>query len=411
MRSLSSTDKLERTYWRVTFVNMNPFLIKFKQLSKNFLLAFVSFLVGLLLVLVISEIAFFVTHEGEWYKDIGLHVKIKEWKNISKDQELISQYDNAALREVVDDTSALQEYINPINFQKKSGVYRILCIGGSTTRGVGTETDQSYPAFLQKIFDDKYPERVEVFNLGLHGATTEDFIERFYKASTYAQFGWKDLNPDLVILAPVWNDLYGAIYFSDKDLLIAKLSWKDFLEHIKNNISSRCALGYYIYKSSIVVYEKKKKYEHDNQIQDVDMFLSELKPAKEIMQKNISKIIELWKKKNAEVYLMVFPGLVKESWTDDFLMNNLQENYSKEDFFSIRFGPFVQAADRKVILAVAKRYKIKCFDLSSLGDNFSEPVRMRLFSDAIHMGPMLNHEIANSLFKNISSNINLNSDM
>jgi lysophospholipase L1-like esterase len=57
--------------------------------------------------------------------------------------------------------------------QKPAGVFRIFCLGGSTTLGAGADSDRySYPALLGAIFrkTDKNPhERVEVVNAGVFG--------------------------------------------------------------------------------------------------------------------------------------------------------------------------------------------------------------------------------------------------
>jgi hypothetical protein len=52
---------------------------------------------------------------------------------------------------------------------KPDSVYRIVCMGGSTTYGFGvTSPDSSYPSLLQKVLERKYPDKkIEVINAGV----------------------------------------------------------------------------------------------------------------------------------------------------------------------------------------------------------------------------------------------------
>jgi lysophospholipase L1-like esterase len=64
--------------------------------------------------------------------------------------------------------------------QKPAGVFRILCLGGSTTYGSNVVADRSYPAVLQQLLEgaehDTPPLRYEVLNCGVPGYTTAESL-------------------------------------------------------------------------------------------------------------------------------------------------------------------------------------------------------------------------------------------
>jgi lysophospholipase L1-like esterase len=63
-----------------------------------------------------------------------------------------------------------------------SNTYRILCIGDSTTFGIGaSDIDKfSYPSQLQNILNEKFPDKsFEVRNLGMPGINSSQVVNRF----------------------------------------------------------------------------------------------------------------------------------------------------------------------------------------------------------------------------------------
>ena len=106
---------------------------------------------------------------------------------------------------------------------------RILCIGESTTYGEGLPIEETYPFMLNKFFPG-----AEIYNLGRCGQyLTECFINFFHSANTHKryfrlddkgyfkklkhyirhseEYGWKDLEPDIVVIAMEWNDLVNLL--------------------------------------------------------------------------------------------------------------------------------------------------------------------------------------------------------
>ena len=61
---------------------------------------------------------------------------------------------------------------------KPDGVYRIFVVGGSTTFGTGVYDDQTFPSYLQKLFDQSnFDFNIEVINAGI-GTTRGNWCGR-----------------------------------------------------------------------------------------------------------------------------------------------------------------------------------------------------------------------------------------
>jgi lysophospholipase L1-like esterase len=82
---------------------------------------------------------------------------------------------------------------------KPSNVFRILCIGGSTT-AEGSTDDQTYPAHLQEALRKRFPGKaIEVINCGVQGLRTRGQLVHLPR--------FLELQPDLVIGYLGVNDL------------------------------------------------------------------------------------------------------------------------------------------------------------------------------------------------------------
>jgi lysophospholipase L1-like esterase len=93
---------------------------------------------------------------------------------------------------------------NPIRIAKvkATGAFRLVCLGGSSVRGVGLPGEERFPAQLQGKLRDAYPDRsIEVINLGGSGLTSTQMI--------WAAESAAELRPDLVIIYSGHNDWTG----------------------------------------------------------------------------------------------------------------------------------------------------------------------------------------------------------
>ena len=83
---------------------------------------------------------------------------------------------------------------------KKSNVYRIFMVGGSTMLSAGTINDVTVPSILQKIFTSTNLEtEIQVLNVGMSGSNTTNEKDLIKSLVRY--------DPDLIIMYDGWNDL------------------------------------------------------------------------------------------------------------------------------------------------------------------------------------------------------------
>ena len=102
------------------------------------------------------------------------------------------------------------EYV--FDSQKDTSTYRVLCIGGSTTRNIRLDTLDRYPSQLHQILKQRIPnKKVEVLNAGMDWYTTKHSIINY---STYC----REFDPDVVVIMHAINDLYRS--FSPKALAV-----------------------------------------------------------------------------------------------------------------------------------------------------------------------------------------------
>ncbi len=87
----------------------------------------------------------------------------------------------------------------PFAQHKPPGVFRIACLGDSSTFGMNVEEVDNYPSLLRKKLEALYPGRFEVINLGIPGFTSRQGLE-LLRQEVVA------LEPDLVTFAFGTND-------------------------------------------------------------------------------------------------------------------------------------------------------------------------------------------------------------
>ena len=77
--------------------------------------------------------------------------------------------------------------------KKQPDLFRIVCLGSSSTEGVGAPGKYSYPAQLERILDQSSLQKVEVINGGISGAP-------FFLLLTHLKEVFMPMDPDLVII-------------------------------------------------------------------------------------------------------------------------------------------------------------------------------------------------------------------
>ncbi len=103
-------------------------------------------------------------------------------------------------------TSQFQPPTTPTFFQvpKPKGVYRIFCLGESTTSGYPFYFNGAFPAYLQTRLDLLFPHRkIEVINLGIVATNSYTALDITRELAQY--------QPNLIIYYGGHNEFYGAL--------------------------------------------------------------------------------------------------------------------------------------------------------------------------------------------------------
>ena len=269
-------------------------------------------------------------------KGITLAIRTKEMAGVEDLCVLVRSTLPEAQRD-----SANRLYRQPINFEKGKRL-RIICIGESTTYGVGASPAATWPFMLQLAFDVAYPNQFEVVNLGREGQFIEEYNINLVRSSFIhldyfregdkdyqfilsqylnhsAGFGWKDLKPDIALIVPVWNDMTNILLQKVKERLHTQYK-KSFFYRF-TDLMNRCpvsnglALGYYIKKMALI---RMENYLTSKRIGSVDLSSSMVdieKTYKNDLVEFISRFREYLPQ--AKIYLVSLPGLfVKQSYTE-----------------------------------------------------------------------------------------------
>lgn len=100
---------------------------------------------------------------------------------------------------------------------KRPGVFRIICLGDSSTFGMNVAAEDAYPQVLGRLLDATHPGRFEVLNLGTVGYSSRQGIELLRREAQHYQ-------PDLTVFAFGSNDRGWRRPLSDDALIRASQS-------------------------------------------------------------------------------------------------------------------------------------------------------------------------------------------
>jgi len=213
-----------------------------------------------ILSLIVSEIAFYAQNKYWYFKPVLSASPVKEHNDFSL-------------------------YREPFSISRQNNRIRIVAIGGSTTYGLGVDSSATWPKRLSAQLNKRFPNQYEVINLGRLGGHLEEFLQNYAqsstvyiprdkwiagerpKASSFAKWGWKDLNPDIILLAPVVNDTAPDYLYLAEPNIIAR-SARRLLDAEPNSFFfNKLALGFYIKKSLVVLELRNRKPVINDEVQ------------------------------------------------------------------------------------------------------------------------------------------------
>ena len=264
---------------------------------------------------------------------------------------------------------------------KPQNLYRINCIGGSTTQTCLSSGNKnySYPMELEKILKSKFSRDIEVNNCGVGGYNSADLLVRFVLQTI-------DTKPDLVVINHARNDIESYLKpnfssdYSHSRKNIGEAYWKfligskipdvpvKFINFLKNKwFPSRDVRN--------TVLETVSRGNIDPKI---DFF-----PGLKIYERNLQNIINLCLNNNIDVVLCTYP----------FYLHSKIKN----DSIYILYEKIV-IEENKIMKKLAEKNNLKLVDSYSL-----IPKEDSNFVDSVHFTP----KGMNLLAKSISEKINI----
>lgn len=296
------------------------------------------------------------------------------------------------------DEDRFARYREAFPLEKRPDTVRILAVGGSTTFGFGLPAKAAWPARLAACLEDEAPGRYEVLNLGRLGGHLEEFIENFQASltdfiprehwlkagpqrlaqATRADWGWKDLAPELVLLAPVVNDTApDYVSFAAPGPLGRRAA------------SLSEALGRSPLDGSLALVHYLRLALHGLAARDAGTTASEaqrLAVIRERYARNLKRFIGLWRGR-AEVRLLGLPLLFSPGDGPD-------EAARAARFWGMPEGPVAEQAaylpaleqlEREVRAETARKLGIAHLELGETIKARPFNDRLRLYLDAIHL--------------------------
>lgn len=295
---------------------------------------------------------------------------------------------------------------------QKSGQFRILALGGSTTYG-HADFYRTWPYILEQKLNSYYPGQFEIINLGIPGCSTEQLLY-FSSKSPSTHDGFLDLNPDMVIIMPVWNDFLNDFSKHHTNMNTINQRFRE------NWFVRKTALGYYVYR---LIYahlieglfaniteefpENQKFDENSDEYAGrwLNFFASDLNRTIPGFAFGIrlEKIIELYRDSGVSVMLATSPCI----WPADVefkearqVMEKYQVEEAKTPENMIKAWLFMEEWDRQVITKVAGKTNQECEDFTEYFRNRYPTMlsRVEFFQDGTHFNLNGNTLLADYLF-------------
>jgi len=140
-------------------------------------------------------VAQFAFHPVPERSEVGVFVRPSMWKNIWQRFRPGVKQDDAYTIEINSHGFRDREIVVP----KPAGLFRIVCIGGSTT-AEGPTNELTYPKLLEQLLRERYGEsRIEVINAGVFASRSGNELERMPDCLA--------MQPDLILHYNAVNDI------------------------------------------------------------------------------------------------------------------------------------------------------------------------------------------------------------
>ena len=279
---------------------------------------------------------------------------------------------------------------------------RIITFGGSTTMGLESPDDKTYPAQLELLLN-KNVEGYEVLNMGF-GSKSLNFIKNLFFTEAYKY------NPDIIIIYSNRNSImYDARY---TDLKID--GDKKYIAKVLGN-NKLVKLSYFLQENIMTYRALTKTYKRIINLNlDVNYLKSPfgpLGPSEEYLvngyKNNLIEIIKFSDENNIKVVLVkqayyFYPEITKE--IENFSVSELIEMYRKEKLIK-KYDFLNEQENFWIILGTILNKKldeIKDFKNVIIVNPIPKLLESKLyFTDYNHLTPLGNYVLANEIYKSI----------
>ena len=291
----------------------------------------------------------------------------------------------------------LQRHAQPLEKQyeqsRKAGVYRILAMGGSTTANFTLPVDQRYPAVLQKLLAERYPNRVvQVLNAGQDWWTTKHALINYI---TYAA----DWAPDLVIVMEAINDLGKS--FSHPKFSIGEYD-EQYRHHYAQATNAAHAVTFEHFMANRLLQTVGQTWFSQLRRREVT-FSVDWYRSREPFQHNLERIVHYVRSDGAQIILVTQPYMYKKSMSIEEQNRLYREsefiqrrNWLRTDIASIESLAEAMSAFNSTTRTVAESNGVLLVDAAS-----ALPKDLRYFTDEVHYTPLGAQRLAASIADSI----------
>jgi len=212
---------------------------------------------------------------------------------------------------------------------KNDNTFRIICLGGSTTKNLGLPFESRYPSVLNTILQNYYPSvNVEVLNAGATWYSTKHSLISYV---TY----WEEWNPDLIIVMHAINDLSRS--FSPPDYAVGEYNdlWTHFYGPAINGARPPTFEQHLLRRLSTPINAWYAKF----RFKEVD-YPPERYISLGSFERNLKKIVKYAKTNRSGVILVTQPSLYKKKAEESELKRlyfgmtiaNVQRNFFQREY-------------------------------------------------------------------------------
>ncbi len=251
--------------------------------------------------------------------------------------------------------------------EKDTNTVRVLCLGGSTTRFIGADSIDRYPAILQHVLDKRTDgKKYEVLNAGMDWYTSK------HSLINYAAY-CRNFKADKVVVMHAINDIYRS--FSPPQFSVGAYE-KDYSHFYGASINGAKPESYsqFLIRNLRKIWFSKKVRPRDFEVSE---FIS--KPA---FEDYLAQLIELIHQDGAEAYLVTQGHMYKAEYTPEEF-SKIWMNYSfcekEEEYASVLSLAKAMDAFNDTTRKIAKENDITLIDAEPhLGKN------LKYFVDDVH---------------------------